>query len=429
VLTRTSADEPLSKLTWDLEHVERQNEWEMLREPVSQDEAEAFEELCGDHGTLVIWSKCDRILSKEYEPGSAQEQSALKRLATSLQEHISLIYYRFLDAGDTRERTVSIVVNGTAVEPWNPFFTEKSEAVLTPEQQEIEIELEDGSVEKARMQAWLLPHARDISKAEQSKARIANHRQGFYIHREGRVIQSGGWLGVFGREEPHYSLLRVEFDFGYELDDAFKVDVKKSRILFDPALEEYLREALQPIYREANNRYRRRERDANVEKGIDHSSANKSIGSTPTTKKATVTSVDPVTHTPVIANNRGLRIKLKQPVQSNVSADSLYVEAVENITSGELWQPVLRSSSDDGFSSGVLLNKHHDFYQKIYKRAVGNGYAVEGMDLLLWAFAAAEQNNTNPELEPIFEDFREEISANLRKLLRDVPEPDPDEIS
>lgn len=72
---------------------------------------------------------------------------------------------------------------------------------------------------------------------------------------------------------------------------------------------------------------------------------------------------------------------------------------------------------------------HHDFYQKIYQRAAANGYAVEGMDLLLWAFAVAEQNNTNEELEPIFEDIRTEISNNLRKLLRKVPDPEPGELT
>jgi hypothetical protein len=46
------------------------------------------------------------------------------------------------------------------------------------------------------------------------------------------------------------------------------------------------------------------------------------------------------------------------------------------------------------------------------------------MDLLLWAFAIAEQNNITPELEPIFEDIRSEVSSNLKKLLRDVPLPD-----
>lgn len=51
------------------------------------------------------------------------------------------------------------------------------------------------------------------------------------------------------------------------------------------------------------------------------------------------------------------------------------------------------------------------------------------MDILLWAFAVAEQNNTNEELEPIFEDIRSEISNNLRKLLRNVPDPEPSELT
>ena len=46
------------------------------------------------------------------------------------------------------------------------------------------------------------------------------------------------------------------------------------------------------------------------------------------------------------------------------------------------------------------------------------------MDLLLWAFSAAEQNYKNPELEPVFEDLREEVSSNLKKLLRDINLPD-----
>jgi hypothetical protein len=50
------------------------------------------------------------------------------------------------------------------------------------------------------------------------------------------------------------------------------------------------------------------------------------------------------------------------------------------------------------------------------------------MDLLLWAFAAAEQNNTNAELEPIFEDIRDEISSNLRKLLRQLEDPQAEEL-
>lgn len=99
------------------------------------------------------------------------------------------------------------------------------------------------------------------------------------------------------------------------------------------------------------------------------------------------------------------------------------------ITNGHLWEPAYRSAGSADHVPGVQLNKHHDFYQKIYQRAAANGYAVEGMDLLLYAFAMAEQNNTDPELEPVFEDIREEISANLRKLLRHMPDPEPAELT
>lgn len=233
---------------------------------------------------------------------------------------------------------------------------------------------------------------------------------------------------MFGAAEPHTSLLRIEFDFDHKLDHAFKVDVKKSRILFDPALEDELKRRLQPTYREAGNRYRRKERAAAVERGVDHDSANKVIGNTPSTKKPSVESVDPTTKTATLANNRGPSIRLKVPVQTNVDPKSIYVEAVDDITSGNLWEPSMRSGEGTGFVTGVRINKHHDFYQKIYQRAAASGYAVEGIDLLLWAFATAEQNNTNGELEPIFEDMRDEISSNLKRLLREVPLPDDDEL-
>jgi len=430
VISRRGASEPFAKLAWDLEHVEEQNQWKMLREPVTADEQDWWDELCGEKGTLVIWSKCDRLLSKEYDqPGGTQEQNAIRRLSDRLKEHVSLIYYRFLDPGDTRERNVVIRIDHEAVQPWNPFYPERAEQVLTPEQQKLEVEMEDGSVEEAHIRAWILPNQRDLDAEEKRKARITNRGQGFYIHREGRVIQQGGWLGVFGAVEPHTSLLRVEFDFTHKLDHAFKVDVKKSKILFDPALEDELKRRLQPTYREAGNRYRRKEQAASVERGIDHGSANKVIESTPSTKKPSVESADPANGTATLSNNRGPSIRLKVPVDTGVDPKSIYVEAVESITTGNLWEPSMRSSPGTGFVSGVRINKHHDFYQKIYQRAAASGYAVEGMDLLLWAFATAEQNNTNEELEPIFEDIRDEISSNLKRLLREVPLPDEEEMA
>ncbi len=427
VISRNSEDAELNKLAWDLDHVEKTSLWQMNRDPVTDEEAELFEEMCGERGTLVIWSKCDRILYKDYdEPGGTKERQAVKRLSNSLKEHISLIYHRFLDSDDTRERQVSISVDGDTVAPWNPFFAERSEQVLTTEQQKMEIETQSGGVYVATVKAWILPHRNDLNDEEKARARITNRGQGFYIFREGRLISEGGWLGVFGAFnsfEPHMSLLRIEFDFDHKLDEAFHIDVKKSRILLDPALSDYLQKLLGPARREAELRYRRKEKKAAASQKVDHTSANKSVASTKNTRKTTVDDASADDQTAVVTNNRGARIKIKSVVQNDVNADTVYVEAVEDITSGDLWEPALRSPASSDHVPAVLLNKHHDFYQKIYLRAVSSGYAVEGMDLLLWAFAIAEQNNTNAELDPIFCDIREEVSSNLRKLLRDVPIP------
>ena len=431
IISKADPTEPLTKLAWDLDHVKDRDEWEMLREDITSDEEEMFEELCSETGTLVIWEKCDRILSKEYKAGGTKEQAAIKRLADTLSKHLSIVYHRFTDSMDNRERDIKIFVNNSPVVPWNPFYPKRSEQVLPAIKQTLLVELPDGTEETANIRAWILPHRRDMTKDEESEhARISNRAQGFYVFREGRLIQDGGWMGVFGAPEPHTSLLRIEFDFGHELDDAFRIDVKKSRILFHPDLEDGLQTLLQPIYREAGNRYRRQNRaQANGKGTVNHGSSNKNIAATTNAAKAQVTSVDHENQSAELSNNMGPKIRIKSPIQNNVSPDYVHVDAVETINSGELWQPAFRSAGSDGHVPSVLLNKHHDFYQKIYQRAAANGYAVEGMDLLLWAFAAAEQNNTNDELEPIFEDIRSEISNNLRKLLRNLPDPEPGELS
>lgn len=424
LVSRSRPDGPLGKLEWDLQHVEDINAWEMLRAPVTPAETAYFDELCGETGTLVVWSKCDRLLAKDYEePGGSAEKRAIKSRVDNLRSHVALVFHRFLDPANTAYPHVVITVNGEAVEAWNPFYPEKAQQVLPDHARTLDIQLEDGTVHQARMNAWILPHSKDLTKEENDQmARISSRAQGFYIHREGRIIHHGGWLGVFRSDDPHYSLFRVEFDFGHELDDAFKIDVKKSRILFDPALEEALRATLSPFWNEADNRYRRRNREVATDVALNHGSSNKTIAKV-SPRAASIVEVDAQAQEVTVNNNRGSGITLHIPVYNNVNPAAVFIEAVDDITSGHVWEPAMRSTGDSGHRIGVRINKHHDFFQKIYLRAAALGDAVEGIDFLLWAFAAAEQNNSDPELGAIFEDIREEISSNLRKLLKDTPAP------
>jgi len=422
IISRSSSNASLEKLTWDLDHVAEINEWEMLDEDISDDELEAFEELCGEVGTLVIWSRCDRLLSKTYEePGGTKEKNAINLRVRKLKEHCALIYHKFLNPNDTNHRTIKITINDEPVQYWNPFYPERSEQVLPEKLTQMEIQLEDGSVHTATVKAWILPHSKDMSKEENAEyAKISNRGQGFYIHREGRIIHYGGYMGIWRADDPHWSLFRIEFDFDHQLDEAFHVDVKKSRILLDPALEEGLKKLLTPAYNEADNRYRRKQK-ASVVSGIDHQDSNKTISDTKNTNQATVESVDPKKGEATVSNNKGHGIKIITPVENNVDPEKLYVNAVEGLSSGALWEPCLASPTDSNHATGVHINKQHDFYIKVYSQA--DSRTLEGLDLLLWALSAAEYKNTDQELTVMWEDIRDEVSSNLKKLLRSIEIP------
>ena len=423
LISRNNSSSSLKKLTWDLEHVSDVNKWEMLDEVITEDEIEAFDELCGDVGTLVVWSRCDRLLSKAYDkPGGTKEKNAINYRISKLKDHCALIFHKYLNPDDENHRTVSITVNDEAVKFWNPFYPERSEQVLPVESTKMDIQLEDGSVHRAIVKAWILPHSKDMTKKENDEfAKISNRGQGFYIHREGRIIHYGGYMGIWRADDPHWSLLRIEFDFDHQLDDAFSVDVKKSRILLDPALEDDLKVRLAPAYKEAENRYRRKQK-ASVISGISHQDSNKTISETKNTTQATVEGVDANKGEATVSNNKGHGIKIITPVENNVVPEKLYVNAVDVISSGALWEPCLTSATDSHHATGVHINKQHDFYTKVYSRT-SDSLSLEGLDLLLWALSAAEHKNTDEELAIMWEDIRDEVSSNLKKLLRSVDLP------
>ena len=64
--------------------------------------------------------------------------------------------------------------------------------------------------------------------------------QGFYIYRQGRLIHNGSWLGL-RQQEPHGTLARVMLSFNHELDEAFNVDLKKSQILINNEIFNFLK--------------------------------------------------------------------------------------------------------------------------------------------------------------------------------------------
>ena len=176
LISRDSADSALHKETWDLEHVSSVNEWQMLAEDITADEKLAFNELCGDAGTLVVWQKCDRVLkNNNYDPGSTEEKAALKRVADRMAEHFALVFHKYLDPDNTNYRNINITVDGEAVVFWNPFYPSRALQVLPDKQLVVPIALPEDPDTTFDMgiKAWVLPHSKDMEEDENKKfARI-----------------------------------------------------------------------------------------------------------------------------------------------------------------------------------------------------------------------------------------------------------------
>lgn len=420
LISRDTPDGNLKKETWDLDHVSEVNEWQMVEEDISSDEELAFDDLCGETGTLVVWSKCDRVLkNNDYDPGSSEEKAALKRVANRIATHCALVFHKYLDRAEKKFRDITITVDGEPIEFWNPFYPAKSEQVLPEKQQTVPIALPEDPTTTYPMgiRAWVLPHRKDMEKDEERKyARISNRRQGFYIYREGRLIHHGNWQEIWIAADPHFSLIRVEIDFSFELDDAFEIDVRKSRIIMNEALKDYLEKLLKGPRDHANQVYRRKQKKA-ATGGVSHTGANKTIAETKSLKKPTVTESNSTINETTVSNNRGAGIRIKAPVLNDQDPSNLCVRETEDITSGNLWEPSFVSDSKSDHQVGVRINKHHDFYAKIYSQA-GSQNSVEGIDLLLYALAAAEANNSDEELKDMWEDIHDEVSGNLKRLLK-----------
>jgi hypothetical protein len=60
---------------------------------------------------------------------------------------------------------------------------------------------------------------------------------------------------------------------------------------------------------------------------------------------------------------------------------------------------------------------------KAYLPNKANSPVIQALDYLLWALASAELNNINGENKDAFEEFRIEVSRNLKKLVADLPDP------
>ncbi|ERP39062.1 ATP-binding protein [Chitinivibrio alkaliphilus] len=421
VITRSSGENSLVKATWDLDHVVNASEWELLLDVPIEFEEDLLNEVApSSSGTLVMWDKVDRMMKNYSEPGGKHARNALDRVVTGFRDHAAMVYQRFLNVTDERSRNIKIILNGQTVAPWDPFCEDEGDTELVAEKK-LEAELPDGSPVEFSIRAFVLPRREYFSSQEAAKrARLTNNMQGIYIYRENRLIHPADWLGMFTKE-PHLSLLRVEFSFTHESDEAFQVDIKKSRILLNEELYNWVLNEFLPAPRNAaNERYRRGQRKKVSDEAKDaHEGSNRSISSKEQDlRNAEVTVVDSAAGDVEVKNKSGT-VRLKLKVSESTAPRQVCVQPADSIDDGILWAPAII----DGHHA-VRVNTGHPYYHKVYVPNLASDVTIQGMDSLLWALVEAELGTINEATKNHFEELRFEVSRLLRKLVEDLPEPD-----
>jgi hypothetical protein len=422
VVTRANAVGPIEKAIWDLDHVVEAAAWELLLEdPTTADKSRLESTASAHSGTLVKWERCDRILKKQFaNPGGAVAQKAIKTVVDAFREHAATVYQRFLDPEDNRAATVTMRINGEPVVAWDPFcrHLEGTEIVA---QGDVPVEFADGSEGPSfTITAYVLPHKDDIPEGQRAEAKIGNDRQGIYIYRESRLIHQCDWLGLY-RKEPHFSLLRVEFSFNSDLDDAFHVDIKKSQVVLDQALAKWLGEEFLPAPRRAaEDRYRKvQQRTVKSGAEVAHASANRAIASMELGLRQSQIQITDAATGEVEVTNRGGVVRLRLSVSSSAHPGEVVVEPVDGINDGLLWEPAVIDTRH-----GVRINTSHPFYHKVYVPNYDSGLTVQGLDSLLWSLGEAELGTISESTKKHFRDLRYEVSKILRELVDEMPEPE-----
>lgn len=236
----TLKDADLSASEWDLDLIEKKDEWILLILDSDEASKQPFADRLSGHGTVVIWRNLDRLF--EDERGNRRHEIVNEKL-DALERHLALVFHRFLAGEIKGAKKLTITVNGHPVAQFDPFCRKNPATQILPEEVVRVAETE------VHIQPYILPHHSRLTAAEydfyQSRSDFLSN-QGAYIYRNGRLMAWGDWFRLIPKGEAT-KLARVQIDFPNSVDESWTIDIKKSRARPPHAVRERLRQIIEQI--------------------------------------------------------------------------------------------------------------------------------------------------------------------------------------
>lgn len=240
---------------WDLEHIKNTDRWEIIDIPPDERTEIMVEPLNDTVGTVVLWEQLDRVFRYRI-PWGEKARAGFFRLADELNDHLGMVFHRFLAGEARRKKKLKITVNGTQVEPWDPYARDEKATVKLPSLQ-FEISGDNGTG-LVSYTPYILPSQDRFSSRRAfdhySGPAKWNFQQGFYVYRADRMIQSSGWCHMRTSDE-HTKFARVALDFRPDLDSAFEVNFAKTGVILPADLRAQLKPHVEDLTKRARKAY------------------------------------------------------------------------------------------------------------------------------------------------------------------------------
>ena len=254
--------------SWDYNYILKHKKWyvnELTEEEIADlPYIENLKDTGSQNGsaTLVIWEDFD-VLSKS---SSGQVFSTLRELSNKVQEHVSLIFHRYISA-----KKLTMWVNNAKVQAQDPFLEYPGSKTTIKKVRTVALRDSQGIERLIEVQPFVLPFATDLTdKDKKLLGGIENLRtkQGFYIYRNKRLIIWGTWFGLKKNELTKNARVRV--DIPNSLDDIWGIDIKKQNATIPKAIQNQLKKTVEEAMDISVKKQTHRGRKDNSEDTISH---------------------------------------------------------------------------------------------------------------------------------------------------------------
>lgn len=349
-------------------------------------------------GTLVIWTKCDRL-----------DNRRASTVARKLHEPIGRVFRHFLWAG------VRIWINDEPVSATDPLFLHPSSPLQgavsfgDPLTFEVRIPGKPGRTSEISVRFAELPVAEwhNLSVEDKRKYRIVD-AAGLSILRAGREVDYGWWFFGGKRRENYDSWWRGELSFGPELDELFSITHSKQGINPTLQLREILTPDLESVARQLNSRVQAA--FASVKSTMPESTSAATLREQPRTPVRAPAPKQMRTGASEKENS-----SRSVPLPEATADDRRFRVSVERLRADQFFRAKLTSGRWT-----LVINNEHPFYRKVYAPLCGaaNTSMRLGIERILLAYAMVEAANGTSKSSSAHS-FRADWATELAELLGD----------